>query len=209
MNLKTFDYTPTPEHRRLVESTSGVGLPYNEIASLIGIDEEALLHHYSHEIEVGQAKANAQIAKTIYNKAQEGDATSLKIWSDNQEKMKRGRGRPKGSFKTPMHHLAENITPGSIQKSDNQKLKELKKILLDNAGTNVVTKAIEIALNDNHPSQAAMIKLCMDRMLPVSMFEKERNVRSAVSITITGIGEVKHSEETIIDADTDMINERP
>jgi hypothetical protein len=75
MNLKTLDYTPTPEHRRLVESTSGVGLPYNEIASLIGIDEEALLHHYSHEIEVGQAKANAQIAKTIYNKAQEGDAT--------------------------------------------------------------------------------------------------------------------------------------
>jgi hypothetical protein len=108
-----------------------------------------------------------------------------------------------------MHHLAENITPGSIQKSDNQKLKELKKILLDNAGTNVVTKAIEIALNDNHPSQAAMIKLCMDRMLPVSMFEKERNVRSAVSITITGIGEVKHNEETIIDADMDMINERP
>jgi predicted transcriptional regulator len=209
MNLKTLDYTPTPEHRRLVESTSGVGLPYNEIASLIGIDEETLFQHYSHEIEVGQAKANAQIAKTIYNKAQEGDATSLKIWSDNQEKMKRGRGRPKGSFKTPMHHLAENITPGSIQKSDNQKLKELKKILLDNAGTNVVTKAIEIALNDNHPSQAAMIKLCMDRMLPVSMFEKERNVRSAVSITITGIGEVKHNEETIIDADMDMINERP
>jgi hypothetical protein len=176
---------------------------------LIGIDEETLFQHYSHEIEVGQAKANAQIAKTIYNKAQEGDATSLKIWSDNQEKMKRGRGRPKGSFKTPMHHLAENITLGSIQKSDNQKLKELKKILLDNAGTNVVTKAIEIALNDNHPSQAAMIKLCMDRMLPVSMFEKERNVRSAVSITITGIGEVKHNEETIIDADMDMINERP
>jgi hypothetical protein len=46
-------------------------------------------------------------------------------------------------------------------------------------------------------------------MLPVSMFEKERNVRSAVSITITGIGEVKHNEETIIDADMDMINERP
>lgn len=209
MNLVSTDYVPTPEHRRIVESTSGVGLPYNEIAALIGIDEETLVRHYALEIEIGQAKANAQIAKTIYNKAQEGDATSLKIWSDNQEKIKRVRGRPKGSFKTPMHRLAENLAPGEIQKSDNQKLKELKKILLDSAGTNVVSKAIEIALNDNHPSQAAMIKLCMDRLLPVSMFEKERNVRSAVSITITGIGDIKHNEETVIDADTGLINERP
>jgi hypothetical protein len=201
MNLQTLEYTPTPEHRRLVESTSGVGLPYNEIASLIGVDEETLLRHYAHEIEVGQAKANAQIAKTIYNKAQEGDATSLKIWSDNQEKMKRGRGRPKGSFKTPMHHLADNINPGAIQKSDNQKLKELKKILLDSAGTNVVSKAIEIALNDNHPSQAAMIKLCMDRLLPVSMFEKGSGQRSAVTINITGLG-----GEPLLIAPTDTID---
>jgi len=31
--------------------------------------------------------------------------------------------------------------------------------------------------------------LCMDRMLPVSMFEKEKNQRSAVTINITGLGE--------------------
>lgn len=207
MNLQTFDYTPTPEHRRLVESTAGLGLPPNDIASLIGVDEATLFQHYASEMEVGRAKANAQIAKTIYSKAQEGDATSLKIWSDNQEKIKRVRGRPKGSFKTPMHHLAENLSPGAIQKSDNQKLKELKKILLDSAGTNVVSKAIEIALNDDHPSQAAMIKLCLDRLLPVSMFEKEKNIRSAVSITISGLGEVSHNNEKIIDMDS--INERP
>jgi hypothetical protein len=46
-----------------------------------------------------------------------------------------------------------------------------------------------------------MIKLCMDRMLPVSIFEKERNIRGAVSITITGIGETKISEESIIEAE--------
>lgn len=189
MNLQTLEYTPTPEHRRLVESTSGIGLPYNEIAALIGVDEQTLFEHYGREIELGQAKANGQVAKAIYNKAVDGDAASIKLWNENQNKIKRGRGRPKGSFKTPMHRLAENKLPEIIQKTDNQKIKELKKILLDSAGSGVVTKAIEIAMNDDHPAQAAMIKLCMDRMLPVSMFEKEKHLRSAVTINITGLGE--------------------
>lgn len=189
MNLQTLEYTPTPEHRRLVESTSGIGLPYNEIAALIGVDEQTLFEHYGREIELGQAKANGQVAKAIYNKAVDCDAASIKLWNENQNKIKRGRGRPKGSFKTPMHRLAENKLPEIIQKTDNQKIKELKKILLDSAGSGVVTKAIEIAMNDDHPAQAAMIKLCMDRMLPVSMFEKEKHLRSAVTINITGLGE--------------------
>ena len=195
MNLQTLEYTPTPEHRRLVESTSGIGLPYNEIAALIGVDEQTLFEHYGREIELGQAKANGQVAKAIYNKAVDGDAASIKLWNENQNKIKRGRGRPKGSFKTPMHRLAENKLPEIIQKTDNQKIKELKKILLDSAGPGVVTKAIEIAMNDDHPAQAAMIKLCMDRMLPVSMFEKEKHLRSAVTINITGLGQ----EPTIIE----------
>jgi hypothetical protein len=195
MNLQTLEYTPTPEHRRLVESTSGIGLPYNEIAALIGVDEQTLFEHYGREIELGQAKANGQVAKAIYNKAVDGDAASIKLWNENQNKIKRGRGRPKGSFKTPMHRLAENKLPEIIQKTDNQKIKELKKILLDSAGSGVVTKAIEIAMNDDHPAQAAMIKLCMDRMLPVSMFEKEKHLRSAVTINITGLGQ----EPTIIE----------
>lgn len=199
MSLQTIEYTPTPEHRRIVESTSGIGLPYNEIAALIGIDEQTLLEHYGREIELGQAKANGQIAKAIYNKALDGDTASLKLWSDNQTKIKRGRGRPKGSFKTPMHKLAENKLPEIVQKTDHQKIKELKRVLFDSAGTNVVAKAIEIAMNDDHPSQAAMIKLCMDRMLPTSMFEKEKHLRSAISISITGLGDSTISHPSLID----------
>ena len=48
-------------------------------------------------------------------------------------------------------------------------------------------------MNDEHPAQLAAIKLCMDRMLPVSMFEKEGKQRNAVTINITGIGEISHS----------------
>jgi hypothetical protein len=46
-------------------------------------------------------------------------------------------------------------------------------------------------MNDEHPAQAAMLKLCMDRMLPVSLFEKEGKQRNAVTINITGIGGVE------------------
>jgi hypothetical protein len=52
----------------------------------------------------------------------------------------------------------------------------------------VAQKVIEIALNDDHPHQLVALKMCLDRTLPVSMFEKDKTQRSAVSITITGIG---------------------
>jgi len=47
---------------------------------------------------------------------------------------------------------------------------------------------IDIALDDNHPSQMAALKMCMDRALPMSVFEKTSAQRSAVNITISGIG---------------------
>ncbi len=90
---------------------------------------------------------------------------------------------------TSMSKLADKPGEVYLPKSDNQKIMELKRLLIDGAGQNVVGKALQIALDDNHPAQAAMIKLCMDRMLPVSLFEKGVAARSAVTINITGIGE--------------------
>jgi hypothetical protein len=40
----------------------------------------------------------------------------------------------------------------------------------------------------------AALKLCMDRMLPVTLFEKEGKQRSAITINITGIGEVTQAQ---------------
>jgi len=39
----------------------------------------------------------------------------------------------------------------------------------------------------------AALKMCMDRTLPVSMFEKDKAQRGAVTINITGIGEISHA----------------
>jgi hypothetical protein len=41
----------------------------------------------------------------------------------------------------------------------------------------------------------AALKMCIDRTLPISMFEKDKSQRSAVTINITGLGE----SPTIID----------
>jgi hypothetical protein len=35
----------------------------------------------------------------------------------------------------------------------------------------------------------AALKMCMDRTLPIGMFEKDKNQRSAINITISGLGE--------------------
>jgi hypothetical protein len=94
------------------------------------------------------------------------------------------KGRPKGSVKLTLQRVANNP---ELLKTDGDKLKELKGLLISSRGKDVVEKALEIAMNDEHPHQGAMIKLCMDRLLPVSLFEKDKAQRSAVTINITGI----------------------
>jgi hypothetical protein len=120
--------------------------------------------------------------------------SDMEIMNENQpgQEPKKGVGRPLGTKMI-------GRPPTMLAKTDHQKINELKKMLLDGAGELVVNKAIEIAMNDNHPAQAAMIKLCMDRTLPVSLFEKDRQHRSAVTINITGLGAVV--EPAVIDAE--------
>jgi len=68
----------------------------------------------------------------------------------------------------------------------------------------VLESILDAALNDDHKNQAAAWKLLMDRMLPVSYFEKDNasGGRPSVSITISGIGDPKIStDEDIIEAE--------
>jgi hypothetical protein len=78
------EHLPTDESRRLVESTSGLGLPHEQIGILVGIDDKTLRKHYRHELDTGKAKANGQIAKTLFSKALAGDTTSLIWWTKAQ-----------------------------------------------------------------------------------------------------------------------------
>jgi hypothetical protein len=115
------------------------------------------------------------------------------------DNLKKTKGRPKGSGKLTMAKYADAKPLAMLPKTENQRVRELKDLLINSAGVNVVQKTVQIALDDDHPAQMAALKLCMDRMLPVTLFEKEGKQRSAVTINITGIGEV--SQVDTVDAE--------
>ena len=79
-------HEPSDEQRKLVETSAGLGLPHEQIGALVGIDDKTLRLHYRKELDLGKAKASAQIAKTLFNKAQGGDTTALIWWTKAQMK---------------------------------------------------------------------------------------------------------------------------
>ena len=109
------------------------------------------------------------------------------------------RGRP---LKMTIQRYAEN-PPAILPKTDHQRIKELKELMIRSGGKDVAEKVIQIALNDDHPGQMAALKMCMDRTLPIGMFEKDKSQRSAITINITGLGQ----EPQIIDAQPDDITD--
>ena len=83
--------------------------------------------------------------------------------------------------------------PGKVgrPKGDASIINEYKaRMLASPKSRKVLDSILDAALNDDHKNQAAAWKLLMDRMLPVSYFEKEKEGggRPSVNITITGIG---------------------
>jgi hypothetical protein len=81
---KMVEHIPSEENKRIVETSAGLGLPHEQIGALIGIDDKTLRKHYRTELDVGKAKASAQIAKTLFSKAQGGDTTALIWWTKAQ-----------------------------------------------------------------------------------------------------------------------------
>ena len=135
-----------------------------------------------------------------FRKSQNGNITNHFLERKKVEQLKRGRGRPKGSVKMTIQRFADN-PPLVLPKTDHQRLKELKELMIRSGGKDVAQKVIEIALNDEHPHQLVALKMCLDRTLPVSLFEKDKSQRSAVTINITGLGQEPTVIDTIPDAE--------
>lgn len=114
------------------------------------------------------------------------------------------RGRP------PKAKVASKIKRNAVGRPKGEAgiMQEYKaRMLASPKSKKVMDSIFEAALDHEHKNQAAAWKLLMDRMLPVSMFEKEvdsgAGSRPTVNITIGSIGEVP----TIIDnMDEDIID---
>lgn len=77
---------PTDEEREMVEKLSGFGLQQESIAAMVrdGIHIDTLRAHFKRELELGRAKANGKIGKTLFDKAMAGDTGSLIWWTKTQ-----------------------------------------------------------------------------------------------------------------------------
>ncbi len=101
-------YEFTDVERKQVEALAGYGVPQHQIASLIrdGIAVHTLIDHFRRELDTGLAKANAQVGKTLFQKAIGGDTASMIWWSKAQMRWAETmRQEHSGSVKTIVEYV--------------------------------------------------------------------------------------------------------
>ena len=59
---------------------SGVGVPQDEIAKLIGCTAKTLRKHFRRDLDQGAAEANAVVAGYLFQAAKEGNVTAMIFW---------------------------------------------------------------------------------------------------------------------------------
>ena len=72
---------------------------------------------------------------------------------------------------------------------DAARINEFKARLLGTSGDKIIETLIHKALDPNDKDQIAALKMCVDRILPLSVFDAAKNSGSvpAISINITGL----------------------
>jgi hypothetical protein len=73
-------HKPDPAQRRQVEAMAAYGIPEIDIAAVLGLDPKTLRKHYREELDLGETKANAQVAGFLFNSARTGNVTAQIFW---------------------------------------------------------------------------------------------------------------------------------
>ena len=73
-------HEPTEKMRTEVLALAGFGVRVDDIAIHIGITKPTLEKYYKKELATGAIKANAAVAKTLFQKAIDGDTTACIFW---------------------------------------------------------------------------------------------------------------------------------
>ena len=107
---------------------------------------------------------------------------------------KRKRGRPRKSEVA----VPKNRKIGR-PKGDHSAMAEMKQRFLARRDTNAVIESIfKAAQDDEHKNQAAAWKLIVERILPMSSFDKDKlGSKPTVNITISGVTDTIISPEPI------------
>jgi hypothetical protein len=73
-------YLVTEDTKNKVYNLSIVGTRYEDIALVLGISDDTLTKYYKSELEKGRIEANAAVAGTLFEKAKQGDTSSMIFW---------------------------------------------------------------------------------------------------------------------------------
>ena len=119
------------------------------------------------------------------------------------EEVKKKRGRPSKA----MLEAAKKPNGGKIGRplGTPGRINELKARLLATTGERVIDTIIRKAMDDTDKDQIACLKMCIDRILPISLFEKSAgrpptvqiqilNTSDAVTIGTTDIEDIEYAE---------------
>jgi hypothetical protein len=114
------------------------------------------------------------------------------------DKPKPKRGRPrKEVLESKKHRNAVGRPPGEAAR-----IKEFYARLLSTSGEKVIETVLRKAMDDQDKDQVACLKMCIDRLLPISHFEKQGQGRSnaiQVQIVTTGTPQIAARETEQID----------
>jgi len=97
-------HRPDPAQRRQVEALAAYGIPEADISGVVGIDPKTLRKYYRDELDLGETKANAQVAGFLFNAAKNGNVTAQIFWLKTRAKWR----------ETPVEHKHS----GSIGRRD-------------------------------------------------------------------------------------------
>ena len=131
-------------------------------------------------------------SSSVTASAVSGTAVSVK------PKNPRGAGRPKKSaIEAKKKRELRGRPPGEAAR-----IREFHARLLTTKGDHIIETIIKKALDPTDKDQAAMLKMCADRLLPLSYFESNKEAASkGITINISGIGATVSAEENVIEAE--------
>lgn len=109
-----------------------------------------------------------------------------------------GAGRPKKSaIEAKKKRELRGRPPGEAAR-----IREFHARLLTTKGDHIIETIIKKALDPTDKDQAAMLKMCADRLLPLSYFEKAGvSSKAGITINISGVGDAKIDATDTIDAE--------
>ena len=110
----------------------------------------------------------------------------------------KGAGRPK---KTAIEAKKKRDLRGRPP-GEAARIREFHARLLTTKGDHIIETIIKKALDPDDKDQAAMLKMCADRLLPLSYFEKDKTGgNKGITINISGVGDTKIDAADTIDAE--------